>query len=54
MKDFKQAIAAQFISSGNKQEVENNEKLAIEKNQEVKKHREELVKGITAVFHKFA
>ncbi|GHT42859.1 hypothetical protein AGMMS49921_09160 [Endomicrobiia bacterium] len=31
MKDFKQAAAAQFISSGNKQEVENNEELVIKK-----------------------
>ncbi|GHT57236.1 hypothetical protein AGMMS50233_10380 [Endomicrobiia bacterium] len=45
MKDFKQAAAAQFISSkthNDKKEVENNEELAIEKNQEVKKHKEEL------------
>ncbi|GHT43702.1 hypothetical protein AGMMS49921_12230 [Endomicrobiia bacterium] len=42
MKDFKQAAAAQFISSGNKQEGKNNEEFVIEKIQAVEKHKEEL------------
>ncbi|GHT47252.1 hypothetical protein AGMMS49936_07630 [Endomicrobiia bacterium] len=43
MKDFKQAAAAQFISSGIKQEVEDKEELVIERNHKVKKRKEELV-----------